>query len=485
MQLPDEAITYNCQSLLLPSSEEWTAAAELRTKHFLNPARLKDLARRVEQAKSQVAAEREIRNVPADQQPLYPGFIDLPQQFLDGLRRKQDASDLGFILAVADTLRDQADCIVVLGAGNEGLGGRVLFEALRSTHHNELPAELRMGVPRLYFAGDSFDNDSLQELRDLIEVTCVDPARREERWAVIVVGKTGTDVESLAALRVFRRDATEYYGLRSEWLKLLFVPVTGRTGGLREVFVADGYRDEEILTIPDHVGPRYSVFSAAGLLPAAVLNLDSRALLMGAAAMTRRFLEEPFERNPVLQMAAVNYLMTEEVGKPVRVLSIWSKKLEALGRWYEQLVTPALGKQGRGPTPLTLIQTRDGHARNQHHQDGPRDRFVTNLIVKAPQKVAIPVQMADRNEDNLNQFARKTLPDLMSAACQATTRAHFEVARPSADLIVPTLSEHTMGQLLQLLMLATVVEGRLMGFNPYSEPALEIGRRHVLQVLKG
>src|SRR5688500_17819509 len=112
MQLPDEAISYNCQSLLIPTGEEWTAAAELRSKHFLNPARLKDLARRVEQAKSQVATEREVRNVPADQMPLDSGFIDLPQQFLDGLRRKQDASDLGRILAFADTLREQADCIV-------------------------------------------------------------------------------------------------------------------------------------------------------------------------------------------------------------------------------------------------------------------------------------------------------------------------------------------------------------------------------------
>ena len=42
-----------------------------------------------------------------------------------------------------------------------------------------------------------------------------------------------------------------------------------------------------------------------------------------------------------------------------------------------------------------------------------------------------------------------------------------------------------MGQLMQLLMLATVVEGRLMNVNPYSEPGLEASRRNTLQVLKG
>jgi glucose-6-phosphate isomerase len=177
--------------------------------------------------------------------------------------------------------------------------------------------------------------------------------------------------------------------------------------------------------------------------------------------------------------------MTEEANKPLRVLSIWSKKLEALGQWYDQLVSQGLGKQGRGPTPLIQVQSRDLYVRGQLMQEGPRDRFITNLVVRASQKTPIPVQMADRNEDNLNQFARKTLPDLMAATHQGVNLSSALVARPTADLIVPTLSEHTMGQLLQLLMLATVVEGRLMNVNPYSEPGLEITRRNTMQVLKG
>src|SRR5205823_8143564 len=139
----------------------------------------------------------------------------------------------------------------------------------------------------------------------------------------------------------------------------LIVPVTGATGKLRELVLADGYKDEDILTIPENVGGRYSVFTPAGLLPAAVMGLDTQAMLLGAAAMTRRFLDEPFERNPVLQYATVNYLMTQERGKSTRVLAVWSKKLEALGLWYDQLLAESLGKQGRGPSPLTAVPTRD------------------------------------------------------------------------------------------------------------------------------
>ncbi|HXG12004.1 MAG TPA: glucose-6-phosphate isomerase [Gemmataceae bacterium] len=484
MQLPDEAIVYDYQSLLVPPGEGWDPAAELRARHFLPPARLKELAPRLMQIRSQVAAERELQQAPPELQPLEAGFIDLPQKLLDQQRRRGDSSELGRVLTVATYLRDQVGRVVVLGVGGSQLAARALFEALRSCHHNELPPEVRLGVPCFYFAGDNFDNDALQDLLDLLQNTCVDPERRDERWAVLIVSKSGGTLEPAVAHRVFVREAMEYYGSRSERLRDLFVPVTGPSGRLRDLFRALGYVDETILTIPDDVGGRFSAFTPAGLLPAAVMGLDVRALLLGAAAMTRRFLEEPFERNPVLQYAGVNYLLSEECGKSTRVLAVWSKKLEGLGRWYEQLLAESLGKQGRGPTPLTAVMTRDLHTRGQQLQEGTRDRVINNLVVKTPVGVPIQVGMADHNEDGLNVLSRKTLPDLMSAAWRGAQQAYFEAARPTADLVLPALSEHTMGQLMQLLMLATVVEARLMGINPYGQPGLEAYQRHMATVLK-
>ncbi len=372
MQLPDEAITYDYQGLLATPPEEWTALAELRARHLLAPARLKDLAPRLTQVRSQVASERDLPKAPPELQPLDNGFIDLPQKTLDQHRRQGEASVLGKVLSRAALLRAEADRVVVLGIGGSYMGARALVEGLRSTYHNELPPEVRLGTPRLYFEGNNADNDALQDLLDLLQNSCVDPELRDERWAVIVVSKQGDTLETAAAYRVFRREAAEYYGSRSPRLRQLFVPITGSAGKFRDLLKAEGYADDDILAIPDNVSGRYSVLSPVGLLPAAVMGLDVRALLLGAAAMTKRFLEEPFERNPVLQFAAVNYLMTEEIGKSVRVLAVWSKKLEALGLWYDQLLSESLGKQGRGPTPLTTVQTRDLHARGQQHQEGTR-----------------------------------------------------------------------------------------------------------------
>jgi glucose-6-phosphate isomerase len=579
VELPDEAIVYQYQSLLAPVGEEWSAAAELRAHHFLAPSRLKELLPRLMQCRSQVAAERDIRTAPPDPpstllpragddlrltstskqgtllRPSYSGddlrptstskqgaflrpsfggddfrststskqgsllrsaggvedsrllstskpgtllrptcgpdgggdaaFIDLPQIMLDNYRRKGETSDLGRVLSLAARLCGQADRVVFLGTADSILGSRALFEALLSRHHNELPAETRLGVPRIYFEGDSTDNDALQNLLDLLQLTCIDPERREERWAVVAVDKSGDSLEPALALRVFRREAAEYYGLRSRWLRELFAAVTGSDSKLRQLFQAYGHDDINILTVPDNVGSPLSVFTPAGLLSAAVMGLDVRALLLGAAAMTKRFLEEPFERNPVLQFAGINYLMNQESNKPLRVLSVWSKKLEALGWWYDQLLASSLGKQGRGATPLTMVAPRDLPLRGQQHQDGPRDRFITNLIVNEAKAAPILVQMADRNEDELNQYNRKGLPDIQNATLAAVNRAYYDVARPTADVVLPSLSEHTMGQLMQMLMLATVVEGRLMGVNPYGQPGVEVYKRQRKELLKG
>jgi glucose-6-phosphate isomerase len=484
MQLPDENIEYNFQRLLVPIQEGWTPLDELQSQHFLSSERLDEIKKQATEIRGQVAAERELINPPPKLRPLQAGFIDLPQKLLDQFKRRQDASELGKVIRTANRLRENVDRMLVLGIGGSYLGARALFDALCHTYHNEMPAKLRMSKPRMYFEGNNLDNDAFQELFELLENACVDPELPEERWGIIVVSKSGDTLETAAAYRAVKAEAAKFYGPKSPMLKTVVVPVTGSKGKVRDLFRADGYTDDDMLTIPDDVGGRYSVFTSVGLLPAATMGLDVRAMLLGAATMTRRFLEEPFDRNPVLQYASVNYLMTEEQKKTTRVMAVWSRKLEAIGWWYDQLLSESLGKHGRGATPLTVVQTRDLHSRGQQHQEGTRDKLINNLLIRDAKHPAVMIGMADRNEDELNSFSRKGYPDLLEAAFKGTMEAYTDAARPTADIILPTVTEHTIGQLMQMLMLATVVEGRLMGTNPYGQPGVEAYKTNMMQILK-
>ena len=168
---------------LPPAPESWTPLAEVQAKNLLSPARLRSLLPLLNQAKSQVASERELADVPPELRPLDAGFIMLPQTFLDGHRRKGAESDLGRILARAQQLRDEVDRVVVLGVGGSYSGARGLFERCAAPFTTNCRPKPAWALPRLYFEGTNFDTDALQDLLDLFESTCVDPDVRDERWA--------------------------------------------------------------------------------------------------------------------------------------------------------------------------------------------------------------------------------------------------------------------------------------------------------------
>ncbi len=71
----------------------------------------------------------------------------------------------------------------------------------------------------------------------------------------------------------------------------------------------------------------------------------------------------------------------------------------------------------------------------------------------------------------------------MAAAIDGTREAYREAGRPGCVLRLPELREYTLGQVFQFWMLATVVEGRLLGINPYGQPGVEAYKRNMNRIL--
>jgi glucose-6-phosphate isomerase len=235
--------------------------------------------------------------------------------------------------------------VVVLGIGGSYMGARAVFEACCHPYHNEISRQRRGGRPRIYFEGKNADNDALQGLLDLVEGS--------NAWGIIVISKSGGTLETAVAFRIFFEALRKSCGGDVEKFRRRVIPVTGETGRLRDLAAALGCT--EIFPIPDGVGGRYSVLSAVGLLPAAVMGLDVSHLVEGAAAMNERFRTALPLDNPALSYAGVCRLMETRHGAAIRVLSTWGKGLEAVGLWYDQLLSESLGKDGRGAMPLTVV----------------------------------------------------------------------------------------------------------------------------------
>ncbi len=420
--------------------------------------------------------------IPLDKRPLDAAFFEMPERLLREYRAQRDASELGRILTTAKRLREAVDRVVVLGIGGSYMGARALLEACCEPYYNELTRAQRSSNPRMYFEGNNVDNDASQGLLRLLGNGR--PARDvNDRWAIVVISKSGGTLETAAAFRQFLSALRGSCGGSNDEVAKLVVPVTGKSGRLFDLCRELGC--QEFFEVPDGVGGRFSILSAVGLLPAAILGLDVVRLLEGAAAMNEHFRTAAPQDNLVLRYVGVGHLLETRRGIDIRVLSVWSKALEAVGLWYDQLLAESLGKNEIGAMPLTVVNTRDLHSRAQQHQEGRRDKLMTNLIVDQWRCDPLKVGSSELNQDGLNELADKTLPDIMTAAIAGTNQAYREDGRPTADIRLPAINEHTLGQLFQMLMLATVVEGRLLGINPYGQPGVEKYKQYMNANLRG
>lgn len=463
---------------------EYSASA---AEGYLANGRLAALREPLQKARQEVLDDVELwqsgNPVRQKKQPLDAGFIQWPEELLNDLQANGDDSLVARVEACAQRIRKSADSVVVLGIGGSYMGMRAMFEALRNPYHNELTRDERNGVPRLYFEGWNVDTDNQCALLDLLRQRAKNASDRqspEARTAVVVISKSGGTLETAVAFRNFRALIEDEFG---EAATELIVPVTGDAGKLRDLSNAAGFRD--IFSIPDGIGGRFSVLTPVGLLPAAMAGLNIRDLLAGAAAMTDHFRSADFGRNAVLDYTAVSHAFEMDHGMTIRILSTWGSRLESVGLWYDQLLSESLGKHERGATPLTVVNTRDLHSRGQQHQEGRRDKLITNLLPGQPASDPLQVPQRDDDFDQLNRFAGYELPTILQAAIDGTNQAYADDNRPTTDLKMPAVTEHTIGQLFQLFMLATAVEGRLVDTNPYGQPGVEAYKKNMNANLSG
>ncbi len=453
-------------------------------KH-LSAGRLEVLKASVEAARDETLNDVELwqsgSSISAEKDPLDAGFIQWPEELLLDLKETGDQSLIARIEACAKRLRDNVDSVVILGIGGSYMGMRAMFEALNNPYHNELCRNGRAGVPRIYFEGWNVDSDNQKALVSLLDKRAEraeDKAAPEGRTAVIVISKSGGTLETAVAFRNFRDMLERRF---PDSVKQLIVPVTGDTGKLRDLANEAGFAD--IFSIPDGIGGRFSVLTPVGLLPAAVAGINIRELLQGAADMTEHLRSAAYGSNAVLDYTAVSHAFEIDQDLRIRVLSTWGSRLEAIGLWYDQLLAESLGKHEKGATPLTGVNTRDLHSRGQQHQEGRRDKLITNLLPGAPMSDPLTVLQRTDDFDQLNKFAGFELPRILQAAIEGTNKAYADENRPTTDIQLPTIDAHVVGQVFQMLMLATVVEGRLVGTNPYGQPGVEAYKKNMNAIL--
>jgi glucose-6-phosphate isomerase len=237
--------------------------------------------------------------------------------------------------------------------------------------------------------------------------------------------------------------------------------------------------------VPPSVGGRFSVLSAVGLLPAALIGVDIAQLLAGAEDMLQRCnAATSLTENPAGIFAALQVLAQTERGANIHVMMPYTDRLYGMADWYRQLWAESLGKRlgrngsdvFRGPTPVKALGATDQHSQVQLYMEGPFDKTVTFLSTK---EFAGDVQIPKLYEgvEELAYLGGSSLGALLSAEHAATAGALTKNGRMNMTIELARVDAHSIGQLLMMLQIATIYAGFFYDVNPLDQPGVELGKQ--------
>lgn len=376
-------------------------------------------------------------------------------------------------LAHVDRVRGQFDDVLLLGIGGSALGPIALRTALRPLAWNTLDASARDGAPRLHVL-DNVDPSTISTVLSRLVLA---------RTLVLVVSKSGGTVETMAQYLIVRD--TMAHAVGEEKAREHFIFVTDpELGALRRIARAEGI---PTLDIPSNVGGRFSVLSPVGLLPAALIGIDVRAILAGAADMTQRAASNDPASNPAGAFAVLQWLSDTKHNRHVQVLMPYADPLRDIASWFVQLWAESLGKTRAdgtftGPTPLPALGATDQHSQVQLFMEGPRDKTVTFVTVRGREAEGqIPARHGDIPE--LSYLRGHTLGELLDIERRATAGALAARGRFNATIALDAIDPWHVGGLLQLFALATAYAGALYGINAFDQPGVELGKNFAYAML--
>jgi len=386
------------------------------------------------------------------------------------LRLPERTDDLAALREAAKKLAGARD-IVFLGTGGSSLGGQTLAQLADYA----VPG---LGVlrdkPRVHFL-DNLDPVTFEAFLKRL------PLKTARFAAISKSGGTGeTLMQTIAAIEALKR-AKLGKKIAAHLIGLSEPARPGKKNGLRDLLQSHG------CFLLDHdpgVGGRYSVLTNVGLLPVIALGLNAKAVRAGARATLAPLLSgKPAKEFPPA-LGAVLSVVAGESGKPISVTMAYADRLERFTQWWVQLWAESLGKHGKGTTPVAALGPVDQHSRLQLYLAGPRDKLFTIVTVdsggRGPRIDKALAKVAGEPE-----FGGKRVGDLVAAQGRATSDTLARNGRPVRTIHIEQLDEHSLGALLMHFMLETIIAARLLGVEPFDQPAVEEGKILAKKYLAG
>ena len=398
---------------------------------------------------------------------------DKPGAWLQWMNLGYSEETVWYVKEFAAMVDGRFDNVLVLGTGGSALGAKALSEALLKPYWNLLDKEKRENLPRIFFL-DNIDPDEINALLDILDL---------KKTLVNVITKSGSTAETMGQFMIIKDRL--YNELGDDYRKNVVATTDKQIGVLRQLANEEGYKT---FVVPDDVAGRFSVFSAVGLVPLALVGIDIDEIIRGIKIMDLSLKNTDINKNIAAQNALIHYLMDKK-GKYISVMMPYSSRLKYVSDWYAQLWAESLGKEydnagnriNNRPTPIKALGVADQHSQLQLFNEGVFDKIVTFIRVEEfDNTVEIPKIF---EYTGVNYLGGKTINNLINAEADATAATLSDYRRPNVTITLPKISEYYLAQLLYMFEMEVAILGELYNIDAFVQSSAEHAHNYIYALM--
>lgn len=334
--------------------------------------------------------------------------------------------------------------IVILGIGGSSAGPKLLTEALEKYHVTELSFHFIESI-------DPFELSSILKKINIENTLFIVSSKS------FITDETQTNFATLC----------QAVGADENFIKNQCVAITAN----KEKAISYGFSAERILSIPEWVGGRFSIWSSVGFPLMLAIGVEHfNDFLQGARAMDEHCLTENFFQNPALLLAAMDCWYINFLNAHSRAIIVYSSQLRNLIHYLQQLVMESNGKS------LSMV----GEPLDYHTSPiiwggiGPNSQHsFQQLLMQGSHLVPIDIILArETNTDFKLQHSQLVRHGLAQSEALRVGLGHK--GQPHHLFSFNSICPKTMGSLLALYEHRTVLMAALWGINPFDQPGVAL-----------
>lgn len=356
-------------------------------------------------------------------------------------------------MALADVFK-KCKHVILIGTGGSSLGVEAVHSVLAQP-----------SSPSLHV----LDTASAYELDALLQSLA--KVKKVADIAVCVISKSGGTTETLSNTEILLGSLEERFGA-DVYQQTIFIsdPKTP----LQKI--AMQYKSH-FVAMPTIVGGRFSVATAAGLVPMALLGHDIDAYLAGYAATL-----DPHYETVVKENAARTTLYIE-AGYAHHNIFVFDTRLVRLAKWYRQLSAESLGKAinkkgkkvkgGMLPTITTPVEL---HSVGQFYFSDVVPVY-TDFVTFDDDQIDF---MIPGRPVVAKKFKKKSLQDINAAMYAGVIKSYQSTALPYRSTIFDEELTYSLGMFMSMKILEVMYVASHFNINAFDQPNVESYKKNTL-----